>query len=109
MGWFGMPGHDRRSAFRELMSQEQYVQRFALLWKKHMKSKSIAVYSLDGKVCGETILWAEEDGELIYKPISWADSIKYIPQKLLSKLLENASDLEKECYEASKIFRLEAQ
>lgn len=107
MGWFGMPGHDRQSAFGELMSQKQYVQKFELLWEKHMKNKSIAVYSLDDKVCGETILWADRDGELMYKPISWADSIKYIPKKLLSRLLENASDLEKESYEASKTFRLE--
>lgn len=109
MGWFGMPGHDRQSAFRELMSQEQYVQKFELIWEKHMKSKSIVVYSLDDKVCGETILWADEGEELMYKPISWANSIKYIPQKLLSKLLENASDLEKECYDANKKFRLEAR
>lgn len=109
MGWFGMPGYNRQSTFNELFSQSQYVQKFELLWEKHMKSKSIAVYSLDNKVYGETILWSEEGGELMYKPISWADSIKYIPQKLLSKLLENASDLEKECYEANKKFRLEAR
>ena len=107
MGWFGMPGYTRQSAFDELFSQNQYEQKFELLWEKHMKSKSIAVYALGTKVCGETILWAEESGELMYKPISWTDSIKYIPKKLLLGLLEHASDLEKECYEASKKFRLE--
>lgn len=107
MGWFGMPGYDRKTAFEDLFSQHQYKKKFELLWEKQMKSKSIGIFTLDGKIYGQTILWYDDDGELAYKPISWADSIKYIPKKYIKLLLENATELEKECYEASKKFRLE--
>lgn len=98
MGWFGVNETDKREAFRNLFCQKQYKKRFELLWEKHLSGKSIAVYSLDGKCMAETILWSEVDGELMYKPISWADSLAYIPKRWTEKLLENASDLEKECY-----------
>ena len=39
MGWFGMPGCDRESAFKELFSQAQYTKKFELIWQKHMKQK----------------------------------------------------------------------
>ena len=44
----------------------------------------------------------DDDDELMYKPISWVDSLKYIPKKYHKKLLENSSQVEKECYEASR-------
>ena len=108
MGWFGMPGCDRESAFKELFSQAQYTKKFELIWQKHMKSKSIAVYRIDGKLIGETILWADREDELIYKPVSWVDSLKYIPKMYHKELLENSSQAEKECYEASR-FSLKSQ
>lgn len=106
MGWFGMPGHNRQTAFEILFSQYQYEKKFELLWEKHMKSKSIAVYTLDGQVFGETILWDDSQIELMYKPLSWVESIQYIPKKLIKRLLENAAEWEKECYESSKACRL---
>ena len=105
MGWFGMPGCDRESAFKELFSQAQYTKKFELIWQKHMKSKSIVVYRIDGKLIGETILWSEDDDELMYKPLSWVDSLKYIPKRYHKELLENSSQAEKDCYESS-VFRL---
>lgn len=108
MGWFGMPGYDRESAFKELFSQTQYTREFELVWEKHMKSKSIAVYRIDGRLIGETILWAYYGDELTYKPISWVDSVKYIPKKFHQELLENSSQIEKECYEASRFSLKEA-
>lgn len=102
MGWFGMPGCNRESAFKELFSQSQYVKPFELIWEKHMKSKSIAIYRIDGRLYGETILWADDDDELMYKPISWVDSVKYVPKMYHKELLENSSQIEKECYEASR-------
>ena len=100
MGWFEVNETDRKEAFNELFSPQQYNQKFELLWEKHLSGKSIAVYSLDGKCLAETILWSEVDGELMYKPISWTDSIAYIPKKWIEKLLLNATDLEVECYNA---------
>ena len=44
MGWFGMPGCNRESVFNKIFSQSQYVEKFELVWEKHMKTKSIAVY-----------------------------------------------------------------
>ena len=102
MGWFGMPGCDRESAFKELFTQGQYTKKFELIWQKHMKSKCIAVYRIDGRLIGETILWADSDDELMYKPISWVDSVKYIPKMYHKELLENSSQIEKECYEAPR-------
>ena len=81
MGWFGMPGMDRKEAFDELFSQPQYKKKFELLWQKHISDRSIAIYTLDDKCFGETILWFEDQGELMYKPLSWTDSIGFIPQK----------------------------
>ena len=98
MGWFGVPETDKTEAFRNLFCQNQYNGKFELLWEKHLSSRSIAVYSLDGKCMGETILWSVDDGEIMYKPISWSDSVAYIPKKWIEKLLESASDMEKECY-----------
>lgn len=100
MGWFGVNETDKREAFKKLFCQEQYKKKFVPLWEKHLSGKSIAVYSLDGKYMAETILWSEVDGELMYKPISWTDSIAYIPKGWIEKLLENATDFEKECYSA---------
>ena len=94
MGWFGVLENSKEEAFKELFSQKQYEKKFELLWEKHLSGKSIAVYSLDGKCMAETILWSELDGELMYKPISWTDSLAYIPKRWTEKLLENASDLE---------------
>lgn len=102
MGWFGMPGCNRESAFNELFSRSQYVKPFELVWEKHMKSKSIAIYRIDGRLYGETVLWADDDDELMYKPISWVDSLKYIPKKYHKELLENSSQVEKDCYAASR-------
>ena len=102
MGWFGMPGYNRKSAFEELFSQGQYTKKFELIWQKHMKSKSIAVYRLDGRLIGETILWSDCDDELMYKPISWVDSVKYIPKLYHRELLGNSSQLEKDCYLSSR-------
>lgn len=102
MGWFGMPHHTRQTAFETLFSQRQYQHKFELLWEKHMKNKSIAVYTLDDKVFGETILWREGEKELMYKPISWIDSAGHIPKRLIKRLLENSSNMEKSCYEPSK-------
>jgi len=102
MGWFGMPGCDRESAFKELFSQAQYTKNFELIWQKHMKSKSIAVYRIDGKLIGETILWADRENELIYKPVSWVESVKYIPKKYHKELLENSSQVEKDYYASSR-------
>ena len=62
----------------------------------------IAIYRIDGRLYGETVLWADDDDELMYKPISWVDSLKYIPKKYHKELLENSSQVEKECYEASR-------
>ena len=98
MGWFGVFETDKTEAFKNLFCQKQYKKNFELLWEKHLSGKSIAVYFLDGKCVAETILWSEVDGELMYKPISWTDSLAYIPKRWIEKLLENASDLEKECY-----------
>jgi len=98
MGWFGVLETDKTEAFRNLFCQKQYKGHFELLWEKHLSSRSIAVYSLDGICKGETILWSVDDGEIMYKPISWSDSVAYIPKKWIEKLLESASDLEKECY-----------
>lgn len=98
MGWFGIFETDKTEAFKNIFCQKQYEKKFELLWEKHLSSRSIAVYSLDGKCMGETILWSTNGGEIIYKPISWSDSIAYIPKKWLSKLLENVADFEKECY-----------
>jgi len=98
MGWFGVLENSKEEAFKELFSQKQYEKKFELLWEKHLSGKSIAVYSLDGKCMAETILWSELDGELMYKPISWTDSLAYIPKRWTEKLLKSASDLEKECY-----------
>lgn len=81
MGRFGMPGCNRESVFNKFFSQSQYVEKFELVWEKHMKTKSIAVYWIDGRLCEETILWADDRDELMYKPISWVDSSNYIPQK----------------------------
>lgn len=67
MGWFGMPGCDRESAFNELFSQSQHTKKFELIWQKHMKSKSIAVYRIDGKLIEETILWADVEEELNWR------------------------------------------
>lgn len=44
MGWFGMAGCNRESVFNKFFSQSQYVEKFELVWEKHMKTKSIAVY-----------------------------------------------------------------
>ena len=98
MGWFGVSKTDKAEAFRNLFCQRQYKKKFELLWEKHLSSRSIAVYSLDGQCMGQTVLWSTVNGEIMYKPISWSDSIEYIPKKWLKRLLENASDLEKECY-----------
>ena len=102
MGWFGMPGCDRESAVKELFSNAKHTKKFELIWQKHMKSKSIVVYRIDGRLIGETILWADDDDELMYKPISWVDSLKYISKMYHKELLENSSQVEKECYAASK-------
>lgn len=100
MGWFGVLENSKEEAFKTLFSQKQYEKKFELLWEKHLSGKSIAVYSLDDRCIGETILWSDEGGELMYKPISWTDSIAYIPKKWIEKLLLNATDLEVECYNA---------
>ena len=57
------------------------------------------MYTLDDKYFGETILWSEDDGGLMYKPISWTDSIDFIPRRLLTKLIYNATPFEVKCYE----------
>lgn len=100
MGWFGMPNMDRKEAFDELFSQSQYKKRFEMIWEKHISDRSIAIYTLDDKCLGETILWSEDQGELMYKPISWTDSIGFIPQKMLARLIFDATPFEVECYEA---------
>jgi len=100
MGWFGVFETDKTEAFRNLFCQRQYKKKFELLWEKHLGNRSIAVYSLDGKCMGQTILWTVDDDGIMYKPISWSDSMEYIPKKWLKKLLEDATDLEKECYNA---------
>ena len=99
MGWFGVLETSREEAFRILFCQKEYKKDFELLWEKHMKDRSIAIYTLNGKCIGETILWAEKNGEIMYKPVSWTDSLEHIPKKWVNKLLENSSDFEKECYE----------
>lgn len=99
MGWFGMPNMNKKEAFAELFSQSQYKNKFELIWEKHFANRSIAVYTLDDKYFGETILWSEDDGELMYKPISWTDSIDFIPRRLLAKLIYNATPFEIKCYE----------
>ena len=98
MGWFGVLETNKQDAFNELFSQKQYRQKFELLWYRHVGNKSFAVYTLDGKYVGETILWADEGGEIMYKPISWTDGAVYFPKKWINKLLQNASDFEIECY-----------
>ena len=98
MGWFGVIETNKQDAFNELFSQKQYRQKFELLWYRHAGNKSFAVYTLDGKYVGETILWADDDGEIMYKPISWTDGAAYFPKKWINKLLQNASDFEIECY-----------
>lgn len=100
MGWFGMPGMDKKEAFDTIFSQSQYNKPFSLIWEKHIGNKSIAVYTLDGKYRGETVLWATEDGELMYKPLSWLDSPGQIPKGLLEKLLQDAKEYEIEQYKA---------
>lgn len=100
MGWFGMPGKNKEEAFKELFSQSQYQKKFEMLWEKHIGNRSIAIYRIDGKYAGETILWSESGHELMYKPISWTDSAEYIPKKWIEKLLINATDLEMECYKS---------
>lgn len=99
MGWFGMPNMNKKEAFEELFSQSQYKNKFELIWEKHFANRSIAVYTLDDKYFGETILWSEDDGELMYKPISWTDSIDFIPRCLLANLIYNATPFEVKCYE----------
>lgn len=99
MGWFGMPGMGRKEAFDELFSQSQYKKRFEMIWQKHISDRSIAIYTLDDKCFGETILWSEYQGELMYKPLSWTDSIGFIPRRLLTKLIYNATPFEVKCYE----------
>jgi len=98
MGWFGVFEKTKEETFKELFSQKQYIKEFKLLWEKHLSGKSIAIYMLDGRYVGETILWSSKNGELMYKPISWTDSIAYIPKKWIEKLLLNATELEVECY-----------
>ena len=99
MGWFGMPNMNKKEAFEELFSQSQYKNKFELIWEKDFANRSIAVYTLGDKYFGETILWSEDDGELMYKPISWTDSIDFIPRRLLTKLIYNATPFEVKCYE----------
>jgi len=99
MGWFGMPNMNKKEAFEELFSQSQYKNKFELIWEKHFANRSIAVYTLGDKCFGETILWSEDGGELMYKPISWTDSIDFIPRRLLTKLIYNATPFEVKCYE----------
>ena len=35
----------------------------------------------------------------MYKPISWTDSIDFIPRRLLANLIYNATPFEVKCYE----------
>lgn len=109
MGWFGMPGMDKKEAFNELFSQNQYSKPFKLIWEKHIGNKSIAVYSLDSEYRGETILWAMQDGELMYKPISWMDSLSYIPKSFINKLLQSASKNELKIYEELEKERIQKE
>ena len=57
MGWFGVLETDKTEAFRNLFCQKQYKGHFELLWEKHLSSRSIAVYSLDGI---STQKWAKQ-------------------------------------------------
>lgn len=98
MGWFGMPGMNKQEAFDTLFSQAQYDKPFELIWHRHIGNKSIAVYILDGKYGGETVLWGIECDELMYKSLPWSDSSEYIPKKIIKNLLKDATEYEIEQY-----------
>ena len=39
--------------------------------------------------------WVDDDDELMYKPISWVDSVKYIPKMYHKELLEKNGEYAK--------------